>query len=218
MAKSKLINCKACGAEIARSAKHCPNCGAKNKKGHPILIGILVVFLFVIIIAAASGNDDEVQKVASNDQLPAATSSIESSADKSSDNSGTFSIGETAEYKNIQASLVSVTESTGSQFLSPSDGNVFVLCEFEIANNSNSELSVSSLLSFDAYCDDYTCNLSLSALADTDKNQLDGSVAAGKKMNGVIGYEVPSDWQELEIHFSPDVWSGKDMIFIVSND
>lgn len=32
MAKSKMIVCKTCGAEIAKSAKSCPHCGAKNKK------------------------------------------------------------------------------------------------------------------------------------------------------------------------------------------
>ena len=30
--KKKLISCKACGQEIAKSAKRCPKCGAKNKK------------------------------------------------------------------------------------------------------------------------------------------------------------------------------------------
>lgn len=29
---SKLIKCKTCGAEIAKNAKACPQCGAKNKK------------------------------------------------------------------------------------------------------------------------------------------------------------------------------------------
>ena len=27
----KLTNCKVCGAEIAKSAKRCPSCGANNK-------------------------------------------------------------------------------------------------------------------------------------------------------------------------------------------
>ena len=49
------------------------------------------------------------------------------------------------------------------------------------------------------------------------KNQLDGTVAAGKKFSGVVGYEVPTDWQELEINFTPDVWSGKDITFIATN-
>ena len=38
----------------------------------------------------------------------------------------------------------------------------------------------------------------MALLEKGDKNQLDGTVAPGKKMNGVIGYEVPADWKELE--------------------
>ena len=70
----------------------------------------------------------------------------------------------------------------------------------------------------DASADDYACTFSLSALMEKgSKNQLDGTVAAGKKFSGVVGYEVPTDWQELEINFTPDVWSGKDITFIATN-
>ncbi len=130
-----------------------------------------------------------------------------------------FAIGETAQQKDVAVTLVNVTESEGSSFNTPADGNIYVLCEFEIQNNSSKELTVSSLLSFEAYCDDYTCTYSLGALMEKgDKNQLDGTVAAGKKLNGVIGYEVPTDWQELEIHFTPDVWVGKSMVFVATNN
>lgn len=44
----KLINCKVCGAEIAKSAKTCPKCGAKQKK-HTLLIVASVLFCFFII-------------------------------------------------------------------------------------------------------------------------------------------------------------------------
>ena len=50
---SKMKNCKACGAEIAASAKSCPKCGAKNKK--PIWKQVWVWILAVIILAAAIG-------------------------------------------------------------------------------------------------------------------------------------------------------------------
>lgn len=43
-----MINCKVCGKEIAKSAKVCPHCGAKNKK--PIYKRIWVWLLGVIII------------------------------------------------------------------------------------------------------------------------------------------------------------------------
>lgn len=50
--KTKLTNCKTCGAEIAKDAKTCPACGAKNKNKHPILGGILLFFGICLIVAA----------------------------------------------------------------------------------------------------------------------------------------------------------------------
>lgn len=55
--------------------------------------------------------------------------------------------------------------------------------------------------------------MNLSATASSDKPQLDGSVAAGKKMNGTIGYEVDESWSTLEIRFTPNFWSGKEIVF-----
>ena len=57
---SKMKNCKACGAEIATSAKSCPKCGAKNKK--PIWkqwwVWILVVIIPFAAICGIAGNSD----------------------------------------------------------------------------------------------------------------------------------------------------------------
>ena len=210
----KMTECKACGQEIAKSAKTCPHCGAKNKKKPPILIGIIAFFVLVGIIASSVGND-EPKKVENT-----GTSNVETSVNNKEEvkeEKNAFYVGETAELKGVSITLVNVAESTGSQFNTPTDGNVFVLCEFEIANNSNKEINVSSMMSFEAYCDDYACTFSLSALMEKgNKNQLDGTVAAGKKFNGVIGYEVPADWQELEVRFTPDFWSGKDIVFVAN--
>ena len=51
---NKLITCKTCGAEIAKNAKVCPSCGAKNKKGKKIIIVIVALALLVLFIAIAS--------------------------------------------------------------------------------------------------------------------------------------------------------------------
>lgn len=210
MENSKLTTCKTCGAEISKNAKSCPHCGAKSKKGHPILIGVLAIIIFIAIIASF-GSNDEPKKVESS-------APIQTEQEPEAENKNVFYVGETAELKGVNVTLASVTQSTGSAYNTPTDGNVFVLCEFEIANNSDKEITVSSMLSFSAYCDDYTCTFSLSALLEKgNKNQLDGTVAAGKKFNGVIGYEVPADWQELEVVFTPDFWSGKDITFIATN-
>ena len=214
----KLINCKACNQQIAKDAKKCPHCGAKNKKGAPILVGIIVAIVLIAIIASAG--DNEPQKVGdvttptistNNDNTTKATEAVKN--EKTS-----FGVGEIAELKGIKVALLGVTESNGSQFNTPADGKVFVLCEFEITNDSQEDLAVSSMLSFKGYCDDYACEYSLSALLEKgDKNQLDGTVAPGKKMKGVIGYELPVDWKELEVQFTPDIWTGKEIVFTATN-
>lgn len=216
MEKTKLTTCKACGEQVAKTAKTCPHCGAKIKKSHPVAIGIAVV-LILIAVAVSNGESDTPKKVDSPASVQNPAKATTQVTEESKNEKNVFLLGETAELKNVQVTLASVTESDGSAYNKPTDGNVFVLCEFEITNNSDKEINVSSMMSFNAYCDDYTCNYSLTALLEKgNKNQLDGTIAAGKKFNGVIGYEVPADWNELEVHFTPDFWSGKDITFIAT--
>ena len=194
---------------------------AKNKKAMPVLIGVIVAV--VLIVAIASAGNDEPQKVGdvttptkntSNLEATKGTEATESQkAEKTS-----FAVGEIAELKDVKVALLGVTESNGSQFNTPDEGKVFVLCEFEISNDSEAEVAISSMLSFEGYCDDYVCEYSLGALLEKgDKNQLDGTIAPGKKMKGVIGYEVSADWKELEVQFTPDFWSGKEIVFVATN-
>ena len=217
-------NCKVCGAEVAKSARSCPNCGAKLKKRWPILIAILVFFVLAAIIGS-SGDGDGPKKVEASTPAQSADITPNQEAEPPSHKAGAaptqnvFYVGETAELEDVRVAFSSVTESTGSTYNTPARGNIFVLCEFEIANNSDKEINVSSMMSFEAYCDDYTCTFSLGALMEKgNKNQLDGTVAPGKKFNGVIGYEVPANWEKLEVLFTPDFWSGKDITFIAAND
>lgn len=53
MAKDKMTVCKHCGAEIAASAKTCPNCGGKNKK--PIYKRIWFWILIAVLLIGAGG-------------------------------------------------------------------------------------------------------------------------------------------------------------------
>lgn len=53
MAKSKMTTCKHCGAEIAASAKVCPQCGDKNKP--PIYKRWWFIAIIVLIVLSAIG-------------------------------------------------------------------------------------------------------------------------------------------------------------------
>lgn len=56
---NKLTICKACGQELAKTAKTCPHCGAKNKK--PIFTKWwfwIVIVMFIGTVIGASGEGD----------------------------------------------------------------------------------------------------------------------------------------------------------------
>lgn len=212
--------CKHCGKEVSDDARFCAACGKslvdspvteqveepkKKKKRHPILGAIVFVFGMFVIIGALGGNA-EPTKVSSP------TSSVSAPAETTA--AKPFTVGDTLELNNILVTLEDVSEISGGQLLKPSEGNVFVTCEFTIENKKSSDLSVSSILCFHAYFDDYASNLSLGAMtADGSKPQLDGSVAAGKKINGVVGFEAPADWSTMEIHYSPYATGSDTFVF-----
>jgi hypothetical protein len=56
----KMMNCKTCDTQIAKSAKTCPSCGAKNKKGKliellwKIPVGVFGVLLLISAISNTS--------------------------------------------------------------------------------------------------------------------------------------------------------------------
>ena len=163
------------------------------------------------------GGDDDSDKPKKVEGTNASQSNGEKEKDNNKEDDKTaFGVGEQVSLNDVIVTMNNVTESNGSQFNEPAEGNVFILCEFTIENNSEKDLAVSSIMCFEAYVDDYSTSMSLSAIIGAEKNQLDGTVAAGKKMNGVIGYEAPADWKEIEIRFTPDFWSGKDITFVHS--
>ena len=56
VANNKMMNCKTCGAPIAKSAKKCPSCGAKNKKAKLNKFIAFVAIILVAVIAISIAN------------------------------------------------------------------------------------------------------------------------------------------------------------------
>ena len=207
--------CKHCKTPIPKDAKVCPNCRKKQGGvGKWIIIGVIVV----ILLAALFGGGDDKPKKVENSKVESTQQDEKKSEEPKTDVNteevkDIFEVGETAELNDVQVTLLSYKESKGSEYNKPSDGNVFLMAEFEIVNNSDSEMNVSSVMSFEAYADDYSLNYSFGALMDNEDRQMDGTIAAGKKMKGYIGYEVPKDGSTVEIHFTADVWSNNKFKF-----
>ena len=203
MEKNKLTTCKVCGAEIAKSAETCPNCGAKIKKKHPVaaaIVGVLMFFVVIGIVASSLGGGST-----SGDQ-PEKTE---------------FGVGETATLNGISVTLAEAKVTKSINMIKAGDGQRFIICKFEVENQSNRDISLSTLLSTEAYCDDYSTSISymgVGALYLIGENTLDGTVASGKKLSGCAVYEIPKDWKEFEVRVEPDFWSNRDITFIAKNE
>lgn len=213
--KPAVKQCKHCKSEIPYDAKVCPVC--RKKQGAPgCLIVVLVVVVLVVIAAFAGGGESSTpQKVESTSGT--SQSASQASQAQSQPEQTVFTVGDAVELNGVKTTLLSAEEYPGKQYMMPTDGNIFLVCQFEIENDSSAEITVSSMVSFNAYCDDYSVNLSVTGemLEDSWKT-LDGTVAPGKKINGVIAYEIPQDWQKMEISYTPSYWSGHDVQFEIN--
>lgn len=127
-----------------------------------------------------------------------------------------YGVGETGVLNNVSATLVSVSESVGTEYTKPDEGKVFILCEFELENNSSQNVSVNSLASFDIYVDGYAVEPEYMTSFITDKPSLSGDIAPGKKMSGVICFQAPTDWAESEVRFKPDYLGNAEMMFVAT--
>ena len=212
-AKATRTYCPHCNARVPRGAYICWKCFKKlevdktTRRQTNMIFIILMLVTFVIFFSVVFSKDSD-----SPAKSPTTTTSTTIAATPNLP-----TVGDTLEIKGVKVKFNGVKESKGSQFSEPGPGNVFVLCEFTIENNSSSDIGVSSLLSFECYVDDYSTNTSLGALMDDSvTKQLDGTVAPGKKIRGYISYEVPRNWSDIEIHFIPYLGSTRDLVFYYS--
>lgn len=104
----------------------------------------------------------------------------------------------------VSFTVLSVKQSKGSGYYKPDEGNVFVQLEIEIVNNSKKEVSVNAVYGFDAICDDYTVDYSLMADCSVNNGISTTDIKAGRKLKGWKAFEVPQNWKELIVTFTPD--------------
>ena len=203
--------CKYCKSEIAADAKICPHCrkpqGGKVKW---IILGVVGFFVLAAIIGGGSDQDPKKAEVAASEstvteeaETTVTTDNAETTAETETATEAakdSFGIGDTADFNGVQVRLSSVRISNGDgQFWNPEDGKYFLGLVFDIDNQSSHDIAVSSIISFEAYCDDYSLNQEIMGAQVPEwkgVGQLDGNVAAGKKMSGVICYQVPKDFTD----------------------
>ena len=127
---------------------------------------------------------------------------------------------EVVEIGDISIELTNILESGKNEFYTPEEGYEYIIVEFSIDNNGKEDLAISSMLCFSAWCDGKMYTISLEALGTAmfaGKPQMDTVIEPGKSFTGVIGYEVPEDWEEMIVEFKEDI-IGKAISFAVQNE
>lgn len=204
--------------------------GEKQKKPlfkKPVFWIVVVIAVFIIAGAAGSGSGkqsvqvtpetsaSDTQAAASPDTQAADTAApAESAAAATEAPAGTEAAGsDNAIAMNTPVEIedgmtLTVLSAgpydTGNEFMQPADGNIYYAVQMELANNGSSDTTVSSLLGFSAYADDYAVDQ-----AYVNDDMLDGTVAAGKKIKGSLVYEIPSTTKTLQIDYKSNFWTGK---------
>lgn len=213
--------CKHCKTEIPAGAKVCPNC--KKKQGG-VLKWIIIAIVVIGVIGAAAGGGDDTPKETGNTNPGSNTSiasgendSRESSAEskpneKEEETKDKYSVGETWENKTIRVTYTNCYEFTDyNQYNAPADGNKIICAEFEFENIGKSDTTV-MYTDFHGYADGYEVNQSYAP----EGTGLDFTVkmSSGRKGTGKVAFEVPEDAKEIEIEFSPNLWTSENIIFV----
>ena len=199
----KTKKCRACQEDIPQKAKICPKCHTKQRG----VLKWVIVLLLLIVVFASSGTEEEAPILTNTNPVP-----------EEKNVNTKYRLGDTVSYKNVAVTALNYTESKGGEFFQPADGNVYILVEFEIENNSDAEMTVSTLLHFTGYVDNYACVQDSSVimfLAESDFSSLDTTIAQGKKARGVVGFEAPKDWGNLEVYYKNNFWNDSDFSFII---
>lgn len=128
---------------------------------------------------------------------------------------------EIVDLDNGSIELTNVYTSGRNQFYTPEDGYEYVMIEFSIENDGEEEMAISTLLNFNTWCDGKVYTISLDALATAmfaGRIQLDCVIESGESVTGVIGYEVPENWEEIIVEYKEEAIFGKTVRFAVEND
>ena len=229
--KSKMTKCKSCGHEIAKSAKTCPQCGAKNKKSFFKKWWFWAIILILVIAIGTSGNDSDTNDVTTN--TPTSSQSTTSSDNNNNDTNATsndntastetkskepakteYYVGDVIEDGNTKIVFMSSGDYIEeNEFMQAAEGKKYIFLQFAFENTSKSNDTSISFYSFECYADGYAAEMYYGGNDD-----LSATLSAGRATTGYIYFEVPTDAEVIEVEYETNVFTEKKIKFIFEGE
>lgn len=214
---SKLVNCKACGKEIAKGVNKCIHCGKDQRNffmKHKIITAILVFIILGSIGSAMGGNKDKATSTTSEDKTASTTTnsnSAETSTEtKKEEPKEFYAVNEDVKLNDAVVKVTKVEKSNGSDFDKPKDGMEFVIVTVSIKNAGKDEISYNPF--------DFKMQNSKGQITDqtfttvNNNNQLNsGNLTAGGEVAGTIAFEQPKDDNALVLKYKGNMFSNKEI-------
>lgn len=160
-----------------------------------------VVLVAVVGVTVGSGDSNDAAKVSDS------SASSEASTGDSAPAAKTFKVGDTVKLGDWQIKVNKFTDplKPSNDFLKPEKGMRWVRVDATVTNNSKEPQTVSSLACFDVR-DSESQKFTVTLTGDS-KAQLDGEIAPGEKLRGVVDFEVEKAAKGLVLHFKCDFLS-----------
>lgn len=181
--------------------------------GCGVLLGSMLV---------ASDDSDDVKVISNIQGEEGGEQDSDERQEEAKEQSTAAKVGETVEGSKWKISLTSAKtyEKIEGAFRTeePAEGKIYLVCFFDVENVSDED-DYFNHLNFESYVDGYNQSKEVLMADIGDMSTLTGDVAAGKKLKGYLAWEVSPDWEELEVSYKDDYFSGKkDATFVVTPD
>ncbi len=207
--------CKACGSEIAKSAKTCPYCGAKNKPNRLWVVALVAVLLFAVVMDYGSGNSSKKNSNTNKIEPQNSGSNVITNNTNTTpqEQKAIYKVGDTLKDGDVKIVYVSSGDyKEDNQFMQPKEGYKYIFLQLAFINESKSDRSV-SFYSFDCYADGYACDMHYGGEED-----LSATLSSGRSTSGYILFEVPKDAKEIEIEYTTNILTSKKIEFAFEGD
>ncbi len=150
----------------------------------------------------------------------AVTSTTEQSKDSTASTDGSSEewskIDKTVKVGDVEYTVSSIKFTKGGDLFGADDGNIYLMIDMNVKNNTDEEQPLSSIMMFelkDGSGKEYDISLIGSATLDEEKiEMIDGSVAAKAERRGGIVYEIPENTTGLTLTINDVLGSGSETI------
>jgi len=167
-----------------------------------LVVGLVTGLCLALILACGGGNATQ-SSTPGNTQASAAPT--DAAAQKK-----TYAVGETAELNGLKVTVNEVKPVEGNQVMKPEAGKQFIVVNVTFENTTAKDVPVSSMLQMELKDDTgQAYSIDIGAMTVAGGKQPDGTIVAGDKLRGPIGYQVPVGAKGLQWIFKDVVGSGR---------